>query len=298
MPTNICEKSSLVDPQKVYQSILDVVFAIDEKGIFQFVSPSCLQLFGYSAEEMTGASFLNFIHPGDIEKTLKIGTERTPDSSSSNFENRYIRKDGSIVPVIWSGRWDENARILYCVARDGSEMIEMQQRMLKAQQMARLAHFEYNVVEQYFYYVSEMFYEICGLNPLKHPRVDTNLFKDLIHPDDRPHVLQQFFDYQRGRDSLSEYRIIRPDGMIVFISHQRELVFNNEGQHVKTIGIIQDITNQKIGELALQQSKERFKSLVQNGNDLLGIIDQQGHYTFVGANVQEHLGYTVQELMG
>jgi PAS domain S-box-containing protein len=287
-----CVKSfnSLVDQQKVYQYILDVVFAIDEQGIFQYVSPSCLQLFGYSDEEMTGASFLNFIHPDDIEKTLQISSERIHDCRLSNFENRYIRKDSSIVPVILSGKWDENARILYCVARYGSEMIEQQHRMRRAQQMARFAHFEYNALEQYFYYVSEMFYEICGLSPLKYPRVDTKLFEDLIHPDNRSHVLQQFFDYQRGRHSLTEYRIVRPDGMIVHISHQRELIFNNEGQHVKTIGIIQDITNQKIGELALQQSEERFKSLVQNGNDLLGIVDQQGNYTFIGAIVQELIG--------
>ncbi|HWJ26114.1 MAG TPA: PAS domain S-box protein, partial [Flavisolibacter sp.] len=61
-----------VDPDKVYRSIIDVVFAIDEYGIFQYVSPSCFHLFGYSSQEMTGASFLDFIHPDDIEKTIRI----------------------------------------------------------------------------------------------------------------------------------------------------------------------------------------------------------------------------------
>src|SRR5438874_4413949 len=110
-----------VDPDKVYRSIIDVIFAIDEYGVFQYVSPSCIHLFGYNEEEMTGASFLQFIYPEDIDKTIRLTSGKKHDSQTTNFENRYIKNDGTIIPIIWSGRWDENDRLLYCVARDGSE---------------------------------------------------------------------------------------------------------------------------------------------------------------------------------
>ena len=107
-----------INPQKLLQSIVDVVFAIDEHGIFHYVSVASEQLFGYTPDEMTGRSFLNFIHPDDIEKTIQIVLEKTHDCKTSNFENRYFKKDGTELPLVWSGRWDENDQlVVLCSAR-------------------------------------------------------------------------------------------------------------------------------------------------------------------------------------
>ena len=286
-----------VDPDKVYRSIIDVVFAIDEYGIFQYVSPSCFHLFGYSSQEMTGASFLDFIHPDDIEKTIRIISERSHDSYTSNFENRYLKKDGQIIPVVWSGRWDEFDRLIYCVARDGSEKNELQQRLQKSQQIAKVANFEYDLIGQIFTYVSETFYQICGISPKDYPIIDLAAYLSLIHPDDLPYIRRKFYHHNPDL-TFTTYRIIRPDGRLVYMNHQRELHFDSKGKPVKVIGVIQDVTDRKQVTLELQQREERFRFLVQNGNDILGIIDPEGRYIFVGDNVKEHLGYAAEEMIG
>jgi PAS domain S-box-containing protein len=287
-----------IEPLKVYGAIVDVVFAIDENGIFQFVSPSCLQLFGYSAEEMTGASFLNFIHPDDIEKTVQIVSERTHDCKTSNFQNRYYHKNGTLVPVIWSGRWDETDKLLYCVARDGSEKQAMEQRLHKAQQVAKVASYEFDVVNNCYTYTSDTIFDLFGLDQKIYSSFTPELFWRLIHPDDVALVRRNVLHPENLLSSTLEYRIIRPNGEVVYINRIREVICDKDGKAVKNIGMLQDITDRKIGELALQQREERFRSLVQYGSDLIGILDAQGTYLFVAENVQEQLGYRAGELLG
>jgi PAS domain S-box-containing protein len=287
-----------IDPSKVYSSIVDVVFAIDGQGFFRFVSPSCLELFGYTQAEMTGASFLNFIYPDDIEKTVQIVAERTPDCRTSNFENRYVRKDGTLVPIVWSGRWDDNDKLLYCVARDGSEKKEIEYRLHRAQQLAKVANYEFDLQENRYTYTSDTLFELFGIDRKKHPVFTIDLFWSHVYPDDIG-ILKANLQLPDHLYSPSlEYRIVRPDGEIVYIHRIPEVIRDSSGRHLKTIGTLQDITDHKISELALKQNEEKFRSLVQNGNDLLGIIDLQGNYLFVGENVREHLGLEAFELIG
>jgi PAS domain S-box-containing protein len=289
---------SPIDPLKLLQSIVDVIFVIDEKGYFQYVSPSCYQLLGYEHTELTGESFIKFIHPDDIDKTLRMARQATPDSRTSNFENRYLHKDGTVIPIIWSGRWDENERMLYCTARDGSEKYEVEHRLQKAQQMARVANYEFDVINNSYTYTSDTLFEIFGLDRSIYPEFTSELFWSMVHPEDLSFVRQTILQPDLFINSQHEYRIIRPDGKVVYISRHREVIRDEEGNPLKTIGTLQDITIQKKGELAVQQSEVRFRSLVENGNDLVGIIDITGKYIFVGMNVNIHLGYEAEDMVG
>ncbi|SHE33474.1 PAS domain S-box protein [Flavisolibacter ginsengisoli] len=287
-----------IDPLKLLQSIVDVIFVVDEKGYFQYVSPSCYELLGYEEVEIVGKSFINFIHPDDIENTVKIVKEATHNCRTSNFENRYIHKDGSIIPIIWSGRWDNNERMLYCSARNGSEKYEVEHRLQKAQKMARVANYEFDIINNIYTYTSDTLFEIFGLEKSNYPQFTSEVFWSLVHPEDLPFVRQTILQPDFIINSQHEYRIIRPDGKIAYISRHREIIRDEEGNPIKTIGTLQDITIQKTGELAVQQSEIRFRSLVENGNDLVGIIDLTGKYIFVGMNVKVHLGYDAQEMIG
>ncbi|HJW18866.1 MAG TPA: PAS domain S-box protein, partial [Flavisolibacter sp.] len=289
---------SPIDPRKLLESIVDVICIIDEHGYFQYVSPSCYQLLGYEDVEIAGESFLKFIHPDDIEKTIRIVKEATHDCRTSNFENRYFHKDGSVIPIIWSGRWDGKERLLYCTARDGTEKNEVEMRLQKAQKMAKVANYEFDVVNNTYTYTSDTMFEIFGLDRLVYPTFTSELFWTLVHPEDLSFVKQTILQPDLTIYSQHEYRIIRPDGKVAYISRHREIIRDEEGNPVKTIGTLQDITTQKTVELAVQQSEVLFRSLVENGNDLVGIIDLKGNYLFVGTNVKMHLGYEADDMIG
>jgi PAS domain S-box-containing protein len=182
------------------------------------------------------------------------------------------------------------------VARDGAPQQEIEQRLLKAQRMAKVANYEFDLDTNQYIYASETLFEIFGLDRKKHPVFTSALFWSLVHPDDVNFVRESVQNRLKGE--TLEFRIIRPDGQVIYINRMREIIKNPEGIPIKTIGTLQDITDRKIGELAIKEREVRFRSLVQNGNDIIGVIGIDGKYSFVGANVQEHLSFRPEALLG
>jgi PAS domain S-box-containing protein len=302
-PSSSCADDSLPtfceeQLEKLLLSITDVICTIDLQGIFRYVSAASTRLWGYKPEEMIGVSYRNFIVPEDIEKTIQVVADREHDCYTTNFENRYFRKDGSIVPIIWSGRWDENDGLLYCVARDGSDKKDLEARLEKAQQMASVASLEYNFNKNAFTYLSDTFYSICGLELSNTTAISPAHFQSLIHPLDQDSITSLFTSPYCFQASKQEYRLQRPDGQLIYIFHQREIVFDAAHNPVKSFDTLQDITEHKTRELAIQQREERLEFLVQNGSDLIGIINPEGYYTYVADSVKNVLGFEKSDLIG
>jgi PAS domain S-box-containing protein len=106
---------------KILNSSLDVICAVDANGFFLYVSAACESVWGYTADELIGKSLLDFVYPEDHEKTKAEAAKVMEGNNRIHFENRYVRKDGSLAPITWSARWDEKDKIRYGVARDATE---------------------------------------------------------------------------------------------------------------------------------------------------------------------------------
>lgn len=113
---------------------LDVICSVDESGHFLHVSDACQRIWGYSADELIGKNILDFVYAEDHITTVSSAENIMSGKNVTNFENRYVRKDGSLAHMIWSSRWDEKDRIRYGVARDATEIKKMQQVVKRQQQ--------------------------------------------------------------------------------------------------------------------------------------------------------------------
>jgi two-component system sensor histidine kinase/response regulator len=58
----------------------------------------------------------------------------------NNFENRYLRRDHSTAPVLWTANWSEEDQIMFCVARDITARKEMESEFLRAKEAAESAN--------------------------------------------------------------------------------------------------------------------------------------------------------------
>jgi diguanylate cyclase (GGDEF)-like protein/PAS domain S-box-containing protein len=110
-----------VPPDHFMDLLLDAVCVVDRDGYFLFVSAACERIFGYTPEEMVGRAVIDFVHPGDRERTLQAIDEILDGELKPCFENRYVRKDGKTVDIMWSARWSESKQIRVAVARDITE---------------------------------------------------------------------------------------------------------------------------------------------------------------------------------
>jgi len=103
--------------------LLDVVCVVNASGHFVYVSAGSERVFGYQPEEMVGRNMTDLLHPDDLELTLEKANQVMQEQPLPYFENRYIRKDGSIAHIMWSARWSDEDGLRVAVARDISSRV-------------------------------------------------------------------------------------------------------------------------------------------------------------------------------
>lgn len=115
------EMKTALPLSSVIDLLLDAVCVVDAAGRFVYVSAACERIFGYSPEEMLGKSMIEMVVPEDRERTLQAARQIMSGQAQPHFENRYLRKDGEIVYVMWSARWSETDQLRIAVAHDVTE---------------------------------------------------------------------------------------------------------------------------------------------------------------------------------
>lgn len=98
--------------------LLDAVCVVDRDGRYVYVSASFETIFGYTPQEVLGRRMIELVHPDDRERTLQTANGIMAGNPQFHFENRYLRKDGQVVDIMWSARWSEDHQLRIAVARD------------------------------------------------------------------------------------------------------------------------------------------------------------------------------------
>jgi PAS domain S-box-containing protein len=125
--------------QEIMDNSIDVICTFDAESRFLWVNRACERLWGYLPEELIGRPFIEMVHPEDQEKTRNIDQSILSGVSAGGFENRYLRKDGTVVWIVWTANWSEALRINVCVARDMTARKEMEIELLRTGKAAESA---------------------------------------------------------------------------------------------------------------------------------------------------------------
>jgi two-component system sensor histidine kinase/response regulator len=107
--------------QQILDNSLDVICTFDATGRFLQVNRACETVWGYRPDELIGSPYLDLVHPDDRGMTVNVEAAILDGTPATNFENRYLRRDGTIVPMLWTSVWSESEQANFCVARDLTE---------------------------------------------------------------------------------------------------------------------------------------------------------------------------------
>jgi diguanylate cyclase (GGDEF)-like protein/PAS domain S-box-containing protein len=120
--------------------LLDAICVVDAEGYFVFVSAACERIFGYPPEEMIGKAMIEMVAPEDRARTLQAAQQIMTGQPKPHFENRYLRKDGRIVHIMWSARWSEADQLRIAVARDITERKQAESMQAALYAISEAAH--------------------------------------------------------------------------------------------------------------------------------------------------------------
>jgi PAS domain S-box-containing protein len=80
---------------------LDVVCVVDQNGKFVGVNPAWQHTLGHLSAEVVGERYIDFVHPDDIESTLKATRSLIEGRPFRSFENRCRHRNGSYRWLEW-----------------------------------------------------------------------------------------------------------------------------------------------------------------------------------------------------
>ena len=217
---------------------------------------------GMSPDETSGSSeeFWDRVHQDDRERLRSAIAAAKEKKEHFGGEFRVVWRDGTIHWVRARGRYyyaaDGEPERLLGISSDITErkqaeqvLRENEQRLRLATQVGRMYAYQWDVLADAVTRGSEHV-KILGLTePLRSPQQQ---FVDKIHPDDR----QKFFDAVAGltpENPAAEvtYRVPAPDGTLGWLRSNGRGFFDAKGRLVRVIGMVTDITDQKLAEEAL-----------------------------------------------
>jgi PAS domain S-box-containing protein len=173
---------------------------------------------------------------------------------------------------------------------------ESDMRMTLAASAANLGLWVWDV-EKDDIWITEKGRELFGF--AKSEPVDLNRFLQVVHQDDRAHMQQMVRDaLARGGEYESEYRIMRADGKIRWVTGYGRVEFDGQGKPACVRGVSRDITKRKLAEEALRESEGRFRTVADvapvmiwmSGTDKEGVFFNKGWLEFTGRTVDQELG--------
>ena len=126
--------------QLIMDNSRDVICTVDYEGRFLTVSAACDTLWGYKSEELVGKHYIDMVHPQDRARTIGTAAQVMVGGTVADFENRYIRKDGSLIHVMWSAYWSEANKTMFAVAHDITERALSEKALKQAKEEADQAN--------------------------------------------------------------------------------------------------------------------------------------------------------------
>ncbi|MFZ4402212.1 MAG: PAS domain S-box protein, partial [Bacteroidales bacterium] len=247
--------------------------------------------FAFFVSNDTKQLFNQFL--GDL---FESKTEKTSEISLSLNDNslKYFSITG-IVPEL-----GENYLISLIDITESKNfnkiLLENKELMSKTQRIAHLGTWELDLFTEKLKWSDEV-YLILGLQAQEFD-VTLKLFLEFIHPDDLDMVTAAYFN-SIDKDQYGyeiEHRIIRKNSNeIRYVYEKCEHIRNSKGEIIRSLGMVQDITERKFAEAELKKNKEQFGLAMDATNDGLWDWDVITGKVYYSPGYFRILGYQPNE---
>jgi PAS domain S-box-containing protein len=122
----------------IFNLSLDLLCITGTDGYFKRVNPAFEQTLGYTSGELLARPFIDFVHPADRAATLATQASLAAGQEVAQFENRYIRSDGTECWLQWSARAVPDEGLIYGAARDVTETRRASEQQAALRRVAML----------------------------------------------------------------------------------------------------------------------------------------------------------------
>lgn len=268
-----------------------------------YANPRAAEITGYSVAELIGMSHWDLAHPAESQKIdqryhARIDGRHVP----RQYETRIVAKDGRHVPIELTGSrttwYGKPADIIFF--RDVTNRKLAEQALRESEEKYRTlveqideALYEFDA-EGVFTYLSPAIERITGYRSAE---LLGRTFIDMVPPEDLPEARERMQRIRLGQaPRRAEIRLLTKDGEYCWVRHHSRPI-EIGGQPAGMRGVVTDITDLKEAEVALRESEEKFRLLVEELGEIVYEFGPDGRITYISPAIRAY-GYEPDELIG
>lgn len=304
-------KAQLKESEKKYRMLVentnDVVYTTDLAGTITNISPQIAR-YGFTEEEIVSSNLTAFILEEDLPAVLS-DMEKTLSKGQSTITLFRVRdKSGAIHWMEDNGcaLLDASGSVigLSGILRDITDRKRAEEALHESEQrfrgMAERSSDLIFILEKSMSptYVSPSARRIIGYDPEELVGKTPEFALSTLFSKSGPALRQAVQATQRGVSVENvEIPLTRKDGAAVYVSVHAVPVMHDgilDGAQVS----MRDITAEKEARCALQESVEKFRSIVETSPDMIWEIDLQGNFRYISPTISPIMGYSPEEVLG
>ncbi|MEO8794847.1 MAG: PAS domain S-box protein [Daejeonella sp.] len=181
-------------------------------------------------------------------------------------------------------------------ALDGIKEREIQ--LLQAQRTAKMGSWTLDLRSSELFW-SENTARVLEIDPQILKNADLDYFMSLVHPEDRELFNNSSFYNSDKSLKRFDHRLITPKGNLKYLSTVTgQKITNRDGEVIKIVGIIQDITERKRAEIEFHNTERSFRNVLENIRLIALTLDIEGNVLFCNEFLADMLGLKTHEITG
>ncbi len=135
----------LKEKELLFSLCKDIICIIRPNGRYAEVNPAFEAILGYSPAEMVQQSYMDFIHPEDLDRTRKEAERFKETQSCETFESRYRCKNGSYKWLLWTACLDLEGGNILAVGHDYHDRRQTEESLKQALRRLQAAEGQRNL---------------------------------------------------------------------------------------------------------------------------------------------------------
>ncbi|WP_372649018.1 PAS domain S-box protein [Draconibacterium sp.] len=289
-----------IQRQLILKSSVNGFLRLNSRGCLLEVNDVFCQMTGYSRQELLKMHISDLSVLEDKEASV-THIQKIKEKGYDRFESVHRRKDGSVFDVEACIYYlDINGGQLIGFCTDITEKKQVLNSLLKMEQKYQEIMLNSPIglalvsPSGNFLKVNSSLCKMTGYSETELLKLD---FQSITHPDDLDTDLNFFNQLLNGEipNYQMEKRYFCKDESLIWVQLNVSLVRRNDNSPKYLIAQIQNITQQKLTELALKETEKKYRLIADNMGNMVTITDLELNLTYVSPSVAHILGYTPAE---
>jgi PAS domain S-box-containing protein len=286
---------------------------LDKDGILTGVNKAWTELTGYTADEVRGKWFGDFLYKNFQEKFTQDFMTIIKKSVSHDLEYDFLGKGKQIIAISLTciTNTDRHGDFvsMYCITNNITEKKRLQNKLRESEERFRTLFEEAPLGYQSLaenggiIYVNHTWCRMFGYDKKE---VIGKWFGDFLSSEDQEKFRRNFeILKQTGVKYSVKYEMIKKDRTKIHVSIDGKVRYDEQGNYIQSHCILKDITEQKLAEDALLESEKKFRkreneirTITDNIPALISYVDANGYYRFINRQYEKWFGISSEEIIG